>query len=805
MARTLAAAAILVLAAPLAAETVLDKLPVTLRAGLASSGEPVVPGEVTLPDLPFSPERGFGHVGGLAGRRLGAATFGGDAAAPLAWREGMEKYVFRLPQGEYVVELTFLETDVAASGLRVFDIFAEDFALKDVDIAREGGDFTWVTLTARVGVFDGWLDLRFEPRTPERAPRVSRIRIFRASQPEATSPLKPALSAIGGPSQVLLEWEVPPSGVVGGYEVLRAPSSSGPFEVISTGAIHVRRFVDSALEPGREYFYSIRARSVDGAASVGSEAVSATARRVEDLGLQVMDLKVSPEDLRRASVQSENPVEVPGELHWLGDVRYVHIGFDTSAQAWQRKKSFHLSPQIERNRSIRRRKGIFLSAEAGDPTLLREKLSSDAQLAVGLASIAVEPVALLLNGVYQGVYFDVEQLDRRFRTRSRLDRVGVLALESRGDLLQWDWAPYGEQRGEEGNLIGLTELVHELNRLGEGEMPRFFEDRFYLDRWLDRTAVSLVRGAPLVNRFLLEDSRNRRWEAFEEKAPNGAFGVRNFEAASASFSGAAALEILEGRTLWKGTSSRIGPSVLETRLWSDPRHRELLAARLSAILSGPLGAGKLDALVDASFAKIRDAALCDPFRWPRDGGQQFLAGPARIKADHRARVAALNETAAGLRTRAPASLRLSGLLLRPKEGEPWIELKSESSEPLKLAGFFVTTEFHPRALRFALPPGESLAPARRFVWRRAPGPGFPSLDVDGGFLGLWKQTAPSSPPQLLDSIFYGRQTEGFSYARDAGGAWGFLASGAPASHRGHPAGNRMGLGRSGASPPHNRG
>ncbi len=777
-----AAAALLMLAASMTAEPVLDKFPFLLRAGVQGVGEPGLSGELTLPDVPFSLERGFGHVGGAPGRRIGAMALGGDVDWLLAWREAMEKYVFRLPPGEYVVELTFLETDVAASGLRVFDVFVEDAAFKGFDIAREGGDFAWVTLATRVGVLDGWLDLRFESRTSERAPRISRIRVLRATDSLAASPPIPALTVLSGPGAVLLEWTVPAGSVVGSYEVLRSQSPAGLFVKISTNPVHIRRFLDTTIEVGTEHFYRVRAHRADGSGSVDSGVQNGKAKRVEDLGLQVMDVRVSEESLRSLGVQSNGPIEVPAELHWQGDVRHVLLSLEKSTPMWQRKKSFRLVPQVERNRSIRRRKSLFLSAEAGDPTLLRESLSSTAALAVGLASPAVEPVALSLNGVYQGVYFDIEPLGRRFRSRFRLDRVGLLARETRGDRFEWDWVPHGEQRGEEGNLMALTELVQELNRLDEGEIQRFFEDRLYLERWLDRTALSLIRGAPLLGRFLLQDSRNQRWELFEEKSPNDSLGISDFETRSAPLGVAASMDLLESRTLSGKVSNLLEPSVLETRLLMDPRRREQLSLRLSTMISGALAPERFDELVDAGFAKVREAALCDPNRWPRDGGEALLSGPRRIKADHRARVAALRELDRGLKVRRPPKLLLNEVLLRPKGGEPWIEVQNFSSESSGLAGCYITTEFHRRAIRFPLPApeGGALEPGQRFLWRRDSGSVFPALGADGGFLALWQQATPTSPSELLDSIFLGRQTEGFAYGRDAEGAWGFLSNPTPA-------------------------
>src|SRR5438093_4080944 len=138
----LQASLFLLLARALArSETVLDGFPLVLEAGIAVKEAPELAGTL-LADLPFKNDQGYGYVGGRAERLTGAAASGGSPSWPLAWREGVEKYVFRVPRGEYLVEMSFLETDVACRGLRVFDVLAEERELfPRLDIVAKAGDF----------------------------------------------------------------------------------------------------------------------------------------------------------------------------------------------------------------------------------------------------------------------------------------------------------------------------------------------------------------------------------------------------------------------------------------------------------------------------------------------------------------------------------------------------------------------------------------------------------------------------------------------------------------------------------------
>lgn len=779
-------------AAVRADDAVLAAFPLVLEAGASSSPRPgeVQPARASeahgLADLPFQPERGYGYVGGTPGGSRGVETSiaGGDPAWPAAWREGVEKYVFRVPRGTYIVELTFLETEVCHSGLRVFDVEAEGRELfSGVDIAARGGDFAWVTLAGRASVYDGWLDLRFVSRAGSLPPRVSRVRLLPA--PAATAELgalpAPRVSAVGGPAQVLLRWSAGPAGgaslpASAGFGVFRAESPEGPYDSLTQLPISALQFTD-APPIGRPWYYRVRAFAEDGSQGPLSEPLAATAEPAEAFGLRVYDLRIPEPDVERMSRRSDPAVEAAGELHFLNQVDYVLASYDTTDAGWRRKKSWHLFPLPERNRRVLRRRSVFLSAEAGDPTLLREIVSANALTAAGLATPAVEPVVLLLNGTYQGLYFDIEQLDRRFRIRTRLDRVGLLALETRGDVLRGDWMPYGEQRGEEGNIASLTDLVHELNRLGTGETGRFFEDRWYLPRLLDRFAFRLLRGARADATYLLQDSRNGKWEPLEARQPDGSWGIRDFQLEPLVLGAQEDRSLLWGRSLREHGRSAAPISVLETRLLDDPARRRMLLGRLSAMLEGALTPAKFDAIVDQAFARVEKAARCDPNRWPRDDGSSIPSAPGRLKAAFRQRSSAARRLLEDAASAEPSPVLISEILPAPPTGKPWIELWNCGNKPVELGELGWTAGLEHGAAIEPLPTGKALEPGERRIFESPEG-AKALLSASGGCLALWR----SAESALLDVVFYGAATPGISYGRrPPSGEWEYLASPTPAA------------------------
>jgi hypothetical protein len=779
---------------PAPAEQVLETFPFTVIAGLPPGREPRVEGSVVLRDLPFDAARGHGHVGGLPGLRLDVPAFGGDPSWPLSWREGIEKYVFRVPRGEYLVELSFLETAAAAAGLRVFDVLAEEKELfPRLDIAALAGDFQWLTLAGRVAVYDGWLDLRFVAATGDRAPRVSRIRVDRAGEPVAPpAPLE--LAARGSLGQILLTWQPPRASGIAGYDVFRAESAAGPFTALTASPTPLSSHADLTAEPDREYRYQVRARSVDGVEGAFTEPRSAAARRPEAAGLRVYDLRLPPGELRRLAVPAGDGVEALGELVVQGQLFHVQVRADTRPEAWHRKKSYWITPQREQNRSVLRRRQLYLSAGAGDPTALRAKVAAEALALAGLSTPAVEPVVLLLNGVYQGLYHDLEALDRRFRSRVRLDRVGLLALETRGETLRADWVPYGEQRGEEGNLMSLTELVHELNRIESGETARFFEERFYLDRLVDRWAVQVLRGSPhrfATGRFLLKDSRNGKWELFEDRPPSGAFGIGDWQVEPRHLTESETLGVLLGGSL-EAMVDGGEAHLIETRFLREPQLRERLAARVEELAAGALAPAKIDALVDAAFARIREAALADPWRWPLDDGATLLRGPERIQQGYRSHLETVKRAVASLRSPRSPPLRLNEAAVEAASGEPWIEVASAGPASEDLRGYFLTSSASHAAPAALLPPAKRVEPGGVAVLKladlRAAAPADGELPfrlpgMSGGILALWRGK-PSGPRELCDLVVVGPTIAGGSYGRGSDGGWALLAAATPGAPNG---------------------
>ena len=278
----------------------------TLRCGAVVSRK--LEGEDKgLPDLPFSVNRGYGYIGGNSGALEAGTVRGWPSGVPVSWRTGDSKYVFKLERGDYLVTLDLVETEVAAAGLRVFDVEAEGkVVVEGLDIFDEVGDFNLLQRVFRVGVFDGWLDLRFAAITGDRGPRVSKIRVEPAPAKAAAelSLVKPVLSGRAGLFHSTLAWQPLGGGDWGtaslaGFNVYRGKDASGPFAPLNDRLLRTPYLIDRVLVPGETYYYRVESQDISGTRGPLSEPLALKAAVYREGDPKIYDFRISQENLRQ--------------------------------------------------------------------------------------------------------------------------------------------------------------------------------------------------------------------------------------------------------------------------------------------------------------------------------------------------------------------------------------------------------------------------------------------------------------------------------------------------------------------------
>ncbi|MEE3055355.1 MAG: CotH kinase family protein [Planctomycetota bacterium] len=757
--------------------------PLSVRCGMTVSRE--VEGESrSLPDLPFNVSRGYGFIGGSSGALKAGTVRGWRPGAPVSWRSGETKYVFKLERGDYLVTIDLVETEVAAAGLRVFDVEAEGkTAVEGVDIFDEAGDFSLLQRVFRVGVYDGWLDLRFAAVTGDRGPRVSRISVERAppGKPAELSLVKPLLTGRAGLFHNTLSWQ--PSGgkswgtaPLAGFNVYRGEDPAGPFAPLNDRLLRVPFVTDRDLVPGETYYYRVESQDIDGTRSPPSAAVVVEASVHGEGHPKLYDFRISQADLQHMATPAGSREMVPAELLYMKDRFPVELGFDSRPGKWLAHKSLVVDMTRDSFRVFRKRDVLLLSTQELDFTRMRHCLTALAAESIGLPAAMAEPVVVLINGRFFGLRYDIERIDSKFRKRVLLDRTGPLSRLNGDDHWRSDWSLRGRRIGKSGDLLSVNELVRQVNRLHPGEVESFFRSRFYLQKFIDRLAFSAVRGeldpAP-TDFFLLRDSRNGKWEMFREDYRNSDWGIRDLEKEIRELTSGELERALFPLCQRAGAPRREAWLVLFTRFFKVPAFRELYLQRVEALLREELSPGRFDVLVDRTAAKVASSLEDWRLIWPYDEGVTLESSVEKIKSAHRRRSLALKGFIAEVRARPTEPVCFSAWSLHPSIGAAWVELTNRSGEPVRLASYRFSEGFSENpglvSLREVLAPGASFR-------IELPGGAAASRRAAGGLLALWRRGLAGSLV-VSDFFFHGHQVRGIVQKKEpgAGGGWIFVS------------------------------
>jgi hypothetical protein len=167
-----------------------------------------------------------------------------------------------------------------AVGKRLFDIEVEGVVLrKNFDIfAAAGGINTAVVLPlSDIAVHDGSLTIVL--RAVADYPAIAAIEVLcedACPPPDTTAPEAPTfLTAVTQGASVALDWSDNNESDLGGYNVYRAGSATGPFTKLNSGLISASSYSDASAPANSQVFYQVTAVDLDGNESTPSNQASA--------------------------------------------------------------------------------------------------------------------------------------------------------------------------------------------------------------------------------------------------------------------------------------------------------------------------------------------------------------------------------------------------------------------------------------------------------------------------------------------------------------------------------------------------
>jgi len=317
----------------------------------------------------------------------------------------------------------------------------------------------------------------------------------------------------------------------------------------------------------------------------------------DGFGLTKIEFTITSEHLGTLNSMVYARREVPARVAIAGESRKIFVRYSGQTSLGQLKKSYTLA--FNDNKLFRGHREYVVSAQNGDPSKLLPALGFWAFRQAGLMTSDAEPVAVYLNGAYQGLYYLLEPIDEGF-LRLRQRRLGSLYEAFNG---QFDGAHFSfaggydvrlgfASKGERENFYGdLERLIQILDAATPENLPAQVEPLLDVENYLRYLAVSVLlhNWDGYFNNFRLHLD-----------APIGKFQFIPWDLDNL-------LEFYEGRSRLEGANE------LSEKLLKVPAYRRRYKQILLELMDEKLAVARLDARIDEIAAHIARAFAADRF------------------------------------------------------------------------------------------------------------------------------------------------------------------------------------------------
>ncbi len=412
---------------------------------------------------------------------------------------------------------------------------------------------------------------------------------------------------------------------------------------------------------------------------------------------------------------------------------------------------------------------LNLVAEYQDATAMAEKLAYDALAALRVPAPIATWYRLYLNGRYQGVYLDIQQVDKRFlRAHHFADRDANIYRCGWKDCEMKTWqVPYQGEWEKKTNELephdDLVEFLHMVNHSPEPELPRVLAERMELDAYLRMMVMDNMVSNNFVEdseSFLIHDRMTMRWSYVPwdlNNADSRWWVDTGFPHKPKPTHPLFIFSLMDGWTnnmydKRKGTHPGYLPvySNLHTRIVFNHELRSRLIGMFDRALREVFEPTNVQARIDAMYQLIEPHMMDDPyidktkFKTAYTYFKNFFAGRDTFV---RAELDELRNRQAGMVIDA----------FDPQEG--WVEFRNRGSTPVALGTLNLTTNlrkpFDGRLPSRTVQPGDTI---------RVQASQLGTTFSPDGEIGLFDG---SSITGVVDLLFYGALPQGQYYARSA--------------------------------------
>jgi len=341
--------------------------------------------------------------------------------------------------------------------------------------------------------------------------------------------------------------------------------------------------------------------------------------------VQTIQLTIAPNDLRRMQAALPERIVVPGSIQWR-DVKFDGVGVrykgNSSANPHQRHKRSFLVKFNEYEAGARffglRRVSFDNGVQFG--SLFSEPIVTGILSDLGLPTHRCNYARIFLNGQYQGVYVNVERIDKSFLEQHWADPNGALLKADVGgpggnlqfvgdDPTTYERALEPKSKSAKENYAQLVDFLRVINQTEPSKSASTLETAVELDDFLRVSAVMLFSGAfdqltggAPHNYYLYHNTKTDRWRYLPWDLDVGfcetAFGR---------------IQVLnEWHAGWPLPPSG-GPNPLMERIVADPALLKRYRQTARTILDKYFEPEQLSAILDANYELIKADLQADPF------------------------------------------------------------------------------------------------------------------------------------------------------------------------------------------------
>ncbi len=361
------------------------------------------------------------------------------------------------------------------------------------------------------------------------------------------------------------------------------------------------------------------------------QTVIPASEQLQSSRLPLYELKIDTQDLAALERNPFSGKTHPGTFTFEGKVHDpVQVRFRGQwARSWPKKP---IKIFFDRGNSFREHHSLNLNSGWRDPAFIRETLAYHIYAVCGVPASRARMVRLHVNDQFRGLYVEVEQVDKVFLRRFKLD--GALLFKTSGRANQSDERNLGSEAAFAIHYENETQKTNSFRDLQlfcrdlalSTDTLDFFTRRVDLEKYINYLAATvLVQHWDGFNKnhFLVYDERgSKKWFVVPWDLDRTLGDHWNW-----SF-GSADLPILLGTRQAPGVT---GWNRMQDRFLSEPALRARFLNRLEELLEQEFTTEKLFPIIDRLKSEIAPEAELDRQQWPSPAGD-FKRGISELKS-----------------------------------------------------------------------------------------------------------------------------------------------------------------------------